>query len=634
MSSGFRRRAATLLALVIGIVAVLPASAAAPPVRASDADAPDGRLVVIWRDAAPARIDIPGVAKTFRSRSTQRSVAVAKTGQAGAVAARLRSDPRVLAVVPDGVVEALDWPASGAPDDTLYPDQEDLPQIGVPDAWSTSTGADDVVVAIIDSGFDLTHPDLAGVDVVSPRNETWNTTDIVDTYGHGTHVAGTIFARTDNATGIAGIAPDATLMPIKVLDDGGYGWISDVLDGVDWARTHGADIINLSLGGSLLPEQQVLFQSTFTAAREAGILVVAASGNGGSPLMYFPAGLDGVVSVGAVDATDTVAEFSTFNRAVDLSAPGVDTLSTSLTGPVGEIVDPSGYTRLAGTSMASPHVAGVAALVWAARPGLTVEELEAVLRASAFDLGEPGRDDSYGSGRIDAAAALDEAIPDPIPDLEPIPRGWDGPLTLDFTAPSAPVRQTATSYTVSWTLSHPVVEGILERYAWRLEGGVCPDEFWAEPWDIEWFPMDSPSLQTGLVAGSCYRWNAYAYDEAGQFVDQMSDPVTIVDRTAPRITRRSPTSGQQGVVRSTSVRITFSEPVRGVSGTTLKLRNLRTGLYVRAKVTYSASKRTATINPVLSMYGGTRYRVYVRSGIKDLSGNRLPTGYWTFRTGS
>ena len=625
MSSGFRRRAATLLALVLCLVVILPASAAGPSLRDSDAKAPDGRLVVVWRGEAPDRIDVPGMARSIPSRQAQRTVAVAEEGQAAALAARLRADPRVLAVVPDAVVKSLDFPADGAPDDPQFEDQEDLPQIGVPSVWPTTTGDSDLVVAIIDSGFDLDHPDLAGVSVVAPRNETWNSTDITDTYGHGTHVAGTIFARTNNATGIAGIAPDVTFMPIKVLDDGGFGWISDVLDAVDWARTHGADIINLSLGGTLEREQIALFQSTFSAARAEGILVVAAAGNGGSPQMYYPAGLQGVVSVAAVDAADEAAWFSTYNRAVDIAAPGVDTLSTSLDAP-------SRYARESGTSMASPHVVGVAALVWSARPELTVGELEAVLRTSALDLGDPGRDNVFGSGRIDAAAALTGDVPDPLPDLEPAPPKFAEPLEITFTSPAAPVSQTSASFSLAWTTNHEVIDGIVLRYAWKTVGGVCPDEFEADPYDFLVLDYASPSLNTGLAGGSCYRWEVFAVDEEAEAADEISHPVTVVDRTRPAITKRVPTSGQTGVARSTSVRITFSEAVRGVSGTTLRLKNLTTGLYVRAKVTYSATKRTATIDPVLSMYGATRYRVYVRSGIRDLAGNALPATYWTFKT--
>ncbi|MDQ2965490.1 MAG: S8 family serine peptidase, partial [Chloroflexota bacterium] len=378
MFSSFRRSATILVALALAMVGIPTVASATPGVRAADSAAPGGRLVVVWRERAPLKLTLAGVRMNRASPGSQRSVVTASAGRAGQVAASLRADPRVIAVVPDAVVHASGWPADGPPSDSLYGQQEDLAQIHVPEVWPTTTGDPSVVVAIIDTGVDLSHPDLAGVTVVSPRNETFNNTDVTDVIGHGTHVAGTIFARTNNATGIAGIAPNSALMPIKVLDGAGSGFFSDVLDGVDWARTHGADVINLSLGAALTAEQIALFQPTFSAARAAGILVVAAAGNSGNPLMYYPAGLIGVVSVAAVDASDVQADFSTFNRAVDISAPGVETLSTVPTAD-----DPIGYERFSGTSMASPHVVGVAALVWADRPGLGVAELEAVLRSSA-----------------------------------------------------------------------------------------------------------------------------------------------------------------------------------------------------------------------------------------------------------
>ena len=268
------------------------------------------------------------------------------------------------------------------------------------------------MVAFIDTGVDLGHPDLEGVAVTAPRDETFNSSDVSDPHGHGTHTSGTVFARTDNEIGIAGIAPNATLMPIKINVYEQQGFFSDLLDGVDWARIHGADIISMSVGSWLSSDQAAAFQPVFSAARDAGILLVAAAGNDGSVTRSFPAALDGVVSVAAVDASSVVASFSTRNSAVDIAAPGVDTLSLSIS-------DPSGYERMSGTSMATPHVAGVAALVWSARPALTVEELETILRASAADLGSPGRDDLYGDGLVDAAAALAAPVPAVIPALDP-----------------------------------------------------------------------------------------------------------------------------------------------------------------------------------------------------------------------
>ncbi len=618
VTSRFRRPMSVVLATVFALAAFVPAVAAAP-VRASDVAAPGGRFIVIWRDHAPAKLGIAGVRRAARTASDQRMVVTADSGKAGAVGRALRNDPRVLAVVPDAKIKASDWPAD-PPDDPRFGDQDDLDQINVPESWPITTGDPNVVVAVIDSGVDLTHPDLVGVDVVDPRNEIWNNTDVTDDAGHGTHVAGTIFAQTDNGEGIAGIAPTSSLMPIKVLDEFGFGSFSDLLDAVDWARTHGADIINMSLGGDLDPEQVALVQPTFSAARSAGILTVAASGNTGTPLIEYPAALHGVVSVGAVDGSDVLADFSTFNRGVDIAAPGVETLSTAF----------GDYERASGTSMATPHVAGGAALVWSARPGLEVAELEAVIRTSSVDLGEPGRDNSYGSGRLDVLAALTEPVPDPLPDLEPAP-GITDPLTFTFTSPTSTVTQSGSTYTVAWTASHEVIAGQLVRTQWNLISGSCPDEF-EFPDDQVVLDFVTPTLDTGLSAGACYRWTVLGIDEEGQLAITSSAAVKVVDRIKPTIKSRSPKANATGVVRSASIRVTFSEPVKGVSSSTVRLKNLRTGFWVRAKVTYAAGSRTATLDPTLSMFRNERYGVYVSSTIRDPSGNRLTSTSWSFRT--
>ena len=171
MSSRSRRLAAIAAAAAVALLTSLPVVAARPPIMsAADRDAPGGRLVVVWRDAAPSRVLVNGVRSTVRSAVVQRSVVIAAPGRAAEVAADLRADPRVLDVVPDAVVRATAWPADGPPSDALYGLQGDLEQIRVPEAWPTTTGDPSVVVAVIDSGVDLGHPDLAGVTVVAPRN--------------------------------------------------------------------------------------------------------------------------------------------------------------------------------------------------------------------------------------------------------------------------------------------------------------------------------------------------------------------------------------------------------------------------------------------------------------------------------
>jgi Bacterial Ig-like domain len=142
----------------------------------------------------------------------------------------------------------------------------------------------------------------------------------------------------------------------------------------------------------------------------------------------------------------------------------------------------------------------------------------------------------------------------------------------------------------------------------------------------------SPTLDTGLATGACYRWTVLGIDEEGQLAITTSAAVKVVDRTKPTIKSRSPKANATGVARGASIRVTFSEPVRSVSSTTLRLKNLRTGFWVKARVTYAAGSRTATLDPTLSMFRNERYGVYVSSTIRDMSGNRLTATSWSFRT--
>ncbi|MET0417219.1 MAG: S8 family serine peptidase [Actinoplanes sp.] len=295
----------------------------------------------------------------------------------------------------DAVVTATDIPAGSDP----YRSQQwDFSKISVAKAWEQSTGAG-VVVAVIDSGVDATHPDLqgnvlAGYDAIADKAGAGT-----DPNGHGTHVAGTIAAVTGNNAGISAIAPDATILPIRALGANGSGYMSDTAEGILWAADHGASVINMSLGSS---SKVTAVSNAITYARSKGVVVVASAGNSrakGSPINY-PAADQGVIGVAATDSTDKIASYSTAGSFVDVAAPGSNILSTYPTA-LG-----NSYVSMNGTSMASPHVAAVAALLKAYRPALTPDQVQIALQSSAVDLGTKGRDNDFGYGRIDAAAAL------------------------------------------------------------------------------------------------------------------------------------------------------------------------------------------------------------------------------------
>ena len=253
----------------------------------------------------------------------------------------------------------------------------------------------DVVVAVLDTGVDP-HPELE--DALLPGYSAlpgWDPADTTDVFGHGTHVAGTIGA--DAGSSVEGVAAGVRILPVKVLDDMGWGWWDWIASGVVWATDHGADVINMSIGGAY--EDEVLGAS-IAYAREHGVTVVAAAGNANTSDPSYPAAFPGVVGVSAVDAQQAKADFSNYGDYVDVAAPGVDITSTV---PGGEL------DTWSGTSMASPHVAGVAALVTAVAPNLSPDDVELALEGSAVDLGTPGRDDVFGRGLVDALAAVEAA---------------------------------------------------------------------------------------------------------------------------------------------------------------------------------------------------------------------------------
>ena len=388
------------------------------PASATDFSRGGDRLIVLWRQAAPSGVVLPGVARMVTARNSRRSVVVAEPGRAALAAAGLGSDRRVAAVVPDVRVSAADWPSSGTPNDPGYAaGQHDLSLIGMASAWPVTTGDPSVIVAVLDSGMDPGNPDLAGVRTVSAWNFVDGTADTTDRFGHGSHVTGTIAAATNNGVGVAGIAPGVTIMPLKVLDDTGSGYFSDILNGIDYARTSGAKVISLSLTGTLDTATAQALQPTVDAAYQAGITIVAAAGNDGTSLLEYPCAFAHVVCVAATDNADAHAAFSNANAAVDISAPGVSILST---------YPGSRFVNMSGTSMATPHVAGVAALVRSAHPQDTVDEVGQALVATAVDLGPAGRDDVFGYGRVDAAAAV-AWTPAPTPTPTPPPAATPTP---------------------------------------------------------------------------------------------------------------------------------------------------------------------------------------------------------------
>lgn len=286
------------------------------------------------------------------------------------------------------------------PNDPYFGNQYGSRMISGPQGWDIEKGySNSVTIAVVDTGVDLTHPDLSS-KIVSGRDTINNDNNASDDNGHGTHVAGIAAAVTNNSVGVAGTSWGAKIMPVKVLDSDGFGDDSTVSEGIIWAADHGAKVINMSLGG--YGYSQTMQDATDYAASK-GVVVFAAAGNDGATDILYPAGNSGVSGVGALDTDGKIADFSNHNSSVDLSAPGVDVLSTYWYGG-------HRYAYLSGTSMATPFASGTAALVYSRFPNYSPSQVAGRMYRHSIDLGGLGKDSYYGYGRVDIRFALSDSV--------------------------------------------------------------------------------------------------------------------------------------------------------------------------------------------------------------------------------
>ena len=267
--------------------------------------------------------------------------------------------------------------------------------IDLPEALDITKGSQDIIIAIVDTGVDLSHPDLVS-KLVPGYNFPDRNDNPQDLNGHGTHVAGISAAATNNTTGVVGVCWECKIMPLKALGTNS-GTVENVADAIRYAADHGAHVINLSLGG---PSESDTLLSAVRYAYLKNIPIVSAMMNEGNGDTYYPAAYPETIAVGATDRFDLRADYSNFGSHIDLVAPGSDILSTHILSPY--------YYYMTGTSMATPHVAGVLGLMRSIAPNKTIEELRSILRASADDLGAAGWDIYYGAGRLNAYKALQQ----------------------------------------------------------------------------------------------------------------------------------------------------------------------------------------------------------------------------------
>lgn len=366
-----------LLAAALAALLVLAVSASA-----------ETRLVVGLR--AGAHADRLASVADVRQLPRLNAVSIVPLGTPAAVARRLRRSSIVRYVELDHPVHALEL----APDPGL-PQQWGLAAVGAPLAWGVTRGAG-TVVAVVDTGI-AAAPDLEG-RLLPGWNVLTGTADATDDNGHGTHVSGTIGENADNGLAEAGLAPEVSLLPVKVLDASGSGSDSDVAAGIVWAADHAARVVNLSLGGA---DSSRVLADAVAYATAHGVLVVAAAGNESGAVGY-PARIATVLGVGAVDSSLARARFSNTGTGLDIVAPGVAIVQQTIGDLPGTFVD----ATLSGTSMATPFVTAAAALLMAARPASTPASLARTLERTAQDLGVAGRDADTGYGLVRADRAL------------------------------------------------------------------------------------------------------------------------------------------------------------------------------------------------------------------------------------
>ncbi|NDI35412.1 peptidase S8 [Chengkuizengella sediminis] len=295
----------------------------------------------------------------------------------------------------------VEYHALFTPNDPLYSSDQYGPQImDLEQAWEITQGSSSVVVAVLDTGVQANHEDLQG-QVIPGYDFIDNDSDASDEQGHGTHVAGTVGALTNNGVGVAGVAPNVKIMAIRVLNEVGRGTNAGVADGITFAADNGADVINLSLGSTAF---SAAVEDAVNYAWEKGAVIISAAGNDGVNVQNYPAAYQNSLAVAATDSNDNKWSSSNYGTWVDVAGPGVGIISTRLGG---------GYVSSNGTSMATPHVAGLAALL--ATQGLTNVEIRNVIESTAEPISGTGT--YWEHGRVNAFLALSGGdVPDPDPD--------------------------------------------------------------------------------------------------------------------------------------------------------------------------------------------------------------------------
>ena len=498
-------RPSVITAALLGFIGAAPAiSSAAPPTNSNTDTWAKGRILVLPRaglsESDLAKIlDVHGGRARKIGQSSLYVVDLPNNGSEKATVQKLARHPHLKFAELDQRVSP-----GFVPNDPFYGSEWHLATIGAAAAWDISQGAG-VTIAILDSGVDGTDPDLAA-QIVPGWNFYDNNADTSDVNGHGTAVAGTAAASSNNSTGVASVAGQSKIMPVRIADANAYAYWSTVAQGVTYAADHGARVANISYVGVA---GSASVQNAAQYMKSKGGLVVVAAGNNGIDENITPTTT--MIPVSATDSNDSRTSWSSYGSFVAMSAPGAGIWTTSRGGV---------YQQWSGTSFSSPITAGVVALMMSAKPTLDGNQIESLLYSTAVDLGAPGRDPYYGYGRVNASAAVNAAA---------------GALPpADTQAPTVSISAPLGSSTVSGLVAVNVAANDnvgVTSVELRVNGTTVAVDTSA-PFGFSWDSTGVPNGISNLVA--------YAFDAAGNSRASATVSVNVANNVPPPITDTTP----------------------------------------------------------------------------------------------
>lgn len=498
-------------------------SAADPLAAVSSTAASESRMAEISKQVVvrlapgvdPVKIAQDADAQVFRPGPSNYVTLTIDKGTMQKTLTKLKSLLGVLGAEPSRMVKIAGVNSHASIQDALnvsdpqYGRQWSLAEAEVPQAWGLGADGHGITIAVVDTGVDLNHPDLKD-NLVPGYNAILDSTDpqdIQDRNGHGTHVAG-IAAAEMNGVGIVGVAYKAKIMPIKAMNKEGEGADTDIANGIEWAANHGAQIINLSLGAN---GQTDVLKAAIDYAQAKGCLIIAAAGNhkpgnnpgsGSNSGVAYPAADPGVVAVSAIAENGNIANFSDTGPQIALAAPGVDILSDYWQPGTG-----STYAWLDGTSMASPFVAGAAALIWSEHPDWSAGQVRVALENGAMNPSDPARDSSYGFGIVDAYRSLAISAP-PKTTQSPADISFAGGIVQDGGQASISVSIPPLAFSQTETVSLIPVDSPADFPAGITSAGPAFSLQWSdEQISQKILTLSGGTASSGKTPGYIFRWS-------------------------------------------------------------------------------------------------------------------------------